>query len=134
MTAPRYWMARMIVALEVLFAIVLVSWFEPQSLTAQAIERTGVAGWGFVALLGAACCVCISDVVVNDLLPERFSFHIAKSWRHLGLMIIALLLGLIGILVSFTFGFTTLLLVYWLNAGISAALAFLDAFARMRPR
>lgn len=132
MMGPRFWLTRLTIALEVLVGIVLVSWFEDGSLTARAIERTGWAGWMLVLLLGGACLICIADVIVNDLMPDRFTLRGVKHWRHMGLLAIAMLLAMLAVLVSFTFGYTTLLLFYWLNAALAASTAFFDAFARMR--
>jgi hypothetical protein len=129
---PRYWLSRVTIALEVLVGVVLVGWLESASITAQAIERTGWAGWLLLLVLGAACVICIVDVIVNDLMPARFTLHMVKHWRHVGLLAIAMLLAMLGVLVSFTFGYTTLLLFYWLNAALAASTAFFDAFARMR--
>lgn len=130
---PRYWLARLIVALEVLVTVVIVSWFEEASLTAQAIERTGEFGWVVVVLLAGACMVAIADGLFNDILHRRCRWFVsAKNGRHLGFLAIAILLGVLGVLVAFTSGFTPLLLVYWINAALAAVAAFLDAFARIR--
>jgi hypothetical protein len=127
---PRFWFARLAVSLEVLIVLVMVSWFEDTSLTAQAIEATGEHGW--LLILGTACCCLIAlvDVVVNDLMPARFDLPTARHWRHLGFMGMALQLAAVGVLVIFVKGFTVLVLAYWLNAGLAALLTFCDAFAR----
>lgn len=128
----RYWMARLVLVLEVLTVVVLVSWWEDKSLTAQAIERTGDAGWLVVVALAGACLVSLADSFFNDFLHRSPSFLAAKHLRHLGFMAISLLLAVLGVLVAATSGFTPLLFVYWLNAGLAACIALLDAFARIR--
>lgn len=127
---PRYWFARMVVALEVLILLVTVSWFEEASLTAQAISATGRYGWLLVLGTAACCLVALVDVAVNDLMPPRFTFPFALAWRHLGFMGMALQLSAIGLLVVFARGFSVLILAYWLNAALAGALTFFDAFAR----
>jgi hypothetical protein len=130
--APRYWFARATVAIEVLVCLVLVTFVEDRSMTAQAIHATGDGGWVLMAGVAFCCCVCLLDVLVNDLLPDRFSLPTALTWRHLGLMGIALQLAALGVLVVFAKGYTVLLLAYWVNAALAGALAYLDAFARLR--
>lgn len=132
--APRYWLARLSIALNVLVTVVLVSWFEDTSLTASAIRSAGGFGWVLVLALGAVCGGALIDAAWNDMLPVRFVLRTTIKWRHLGFMAMALLLSAIGFLVAFTQGFTFLLLVYWLNAALAAGVTFLDVFARMRPR
>lgn len=127
---PRYWFARMAVALEVLVVLVAVSWFEEASLTAQAIAATGRHGWWLVIGTAFCCLMALVDVVVNDLMPPRFTFRCAMTWRHLGFMGLALQLSAIGVLVVFAKGFTALVLAYWLNAVLAGVLTFFDAFAR----
>lgn len=127
---PRYWLSRFIVALEVLVMIVSVSWFEEASLTAKAISAAGGFGWVLVAGTAACCLIGLVDVLVNDLMPHRFTLPSAIKWRHLGFMGMSLQLAALGLLIVFSQGFTTLVLAYWLNAALACALTFLDAFAR----
>ena len=128
----RFWLSRLIVSLEVLVLIVAVSWWEPNSLTSKALAASGSYSWLLLAALGGCCLMVIADVIVNDLMPQRFAFHSAMRWRHLGLMGTALLLGIISVLVVFSQGFTVLLFAYWLNASLAVGLAFLDVFTRLR--
>jgi hypothetical protein len=130
---PRYWLSRLVIALEVLFLIVIVSWFEDASLTARAIDQTGRYGWALIAALFASCAVALVDVLVNDIMPVRFMLPTALELRSLGFMAMAILLAMIGVLVAFAHGFTPLLFAYWLNAALAAGIAFFDLFARHRP-
>lgn len=128
----NHWLARSIVALEVLFALLAVAWFEPRSMTHESIVATGPAGW--VLVLGAAfcCLVALADVLVNDLMPARFELRLTRAYRHAGFMGLAIQLSILGVLVATTFGFSTLLLVYWLNAAFAASVAFFDIFDQHR--
>jgi hypothetical protein len=127
---PRFWFARAVVALEILVLLVAVSWFERSSLTSQAIEASGPHGWLLIHGTAFCCLVALFDVVVNDLMPARYTLPSAMRWRHLGFMGIALQLSAIGLLVVFAKGFTVLVLAYWLNAVLASVLTFFDAFAR----
>jgi hypothetical protein len=130
---PRFWLTRIVVPLEVLVGTVLVSALEPSSLTAQAIETTGRQGWFLIALLGAACLVAMCDAFVNDILPHGFELPTALRFRHIGFMGMSGALSVLAFLIAYAHGYTPLLLFYWLNAILSAALAFTDMFARYRP-
>ena len=129
---PLYWLSRLIVPLEVLFIVVGVSWFEPLSLTARALNASGPLAWALLVVLGAFCAAAILDVVINDLMPPRFALRYAMRWRHLSFMGISLILGMISVLIVVAQGFTVLLFAYWLNAIFAAGLTFLDAFTRLR--
>lgn len=127
---PRYWMSRLILCWEVFVVVVLSSWGDDASRTAKAIDATGAYGWTLIIALFFVCLIGIADVIVNDVLPPRFSFVSAMHWRHLNLMAMALILAALGVLVVYAIGFTTLLFVYWLNASLAAWLTFLDIFDR----
>lgn len=45
--------------------------------------------------LVVASLVALVDVIVNDLLPARFSFHLAAHWRDWLYLLIALLYGIL---------------------------------------
>jgi hypothetical protein len=127
---PIYWLSRLLISCEVLIAVVMVSWMEPTSITAKAIEATGAHGWAIIIALGACCLMSIADVIVNDLMPESWHFRSALHWRHMGLFGIAMLLAFLGVLIAAAKGHTPLLYVYWFNAIAAAAMAYLDIFAR----
>lgn len=129
---PAYWLSRAIVALEILVSIVGVSWFEAHALTARAINQSGKPGWALVGVLFMFCLIALCDVVINDLLPDSFSFRYGLEHRHIGFLGMALTLALIATLVTYQSGFTFLLLVYWLNAALAALIAYMDIFTRLR--
>ena len=129
---PRFWLSRLIVVLEVLFIVVGVSWFEPLSLTARALNASGPLAWVLLVILAVFCVASIADVIINDLMPARFALRFVLRRRHLSLMGISLMLAMISVLIVVAQGFTVLLFAYWLNAIFAAALAFIDAFARLR--
>jgi hypothetical protein len=132
-TLPRYWITRLYVALSALTSI-LVSWLEPQALTHKLIDASGRQGWAVVAILAAICLVAIADVIVNDLLPDQFKMVATKRHRHL--IYIALAMGIFCTSYVFVAGdgsrFRPLVLPFWLDGFIAAAVAFLDLFQRHR--
>lgn len=129
---PRYWLGRGMFLLQVLVGFVAVSWYEPRSMSAVAIDAAGPVGWFLVLAMAAGCLVGLADVIVNDLLPERFELPTAKNWRHIGLGLIGLSLAAMAFVIAFSAGFSILVLAYWMNAGFALALMLLDVFARLR--
>ncbi len=127
---PRFWLSRLIVAVQVFVQFVLVAALEPDSLAGRSIVATD--GLPLVLALGACCLLCIFDVIVNDILPDGFVLPTAIEWRHAALMGMALFLAMMGIFVSSgRDSFTMLLVAYWLNAALCAALAYIDTFTRL---
>lgn len=127
---PRYWFARALIYMQVFISIVLVSWFDSNSLTWRAISSTGGFGWCLMFLTAFFCLMGVVDVVVNDLMPDRFRLPTAYRWRHWSLLGISLSLGMLGLLVAVIVGWTWLLPVYWFNSMVAGFMTFMDAFAR----
>jgi CHASE2 domain-containing sensor protein len=133
-TLPRYWITRLYVALCTLVSIA-VTWLEPESIAHRLVDATGGQGWPLIAMLAGVACLAIVDVLVNDLLPLRFTFLRAKRHRHL--IYAALSMGIFSlsyVILVGAGGWRPLVLPYWLNGGVAAAVAFLDLFQRHRAR
>lgn len=132
-TLPRYWITRMYVAASVL-ASVAVIWWEPHTLTHRLISQSGAAGWWLVALLAVVAGAGIVDVIVNDILPDRFHLLCIKQRRHL--LYIGLAMGEASLCFVFAMGeggwWRALLLPFLLDAAVAALVAFLDLFQRHR--
>jgi hypothetical protein len=132
-TLPRYWITRLYVALSGLTSI-LVCWLEPEALTHKLIDASGDQGWVMVGVLAVLCVIAICDVLVNDLLPDRYELAMPKRRRHL--IYIALAMGIFCMSYVFVAGenstFRPLVLPFWLDGSIAAGVAFLDLFQRHR--
>jgi hypothetical protein len=128
---PRYWLVRMYIALSVLTNVLIIC-SEPHALAHRVVASSGVLGWLCVGALGLLACLALADVVVNDLLPAHINLPVARRWRHLIYMLLALgLVSITGVIVA-AIGPTTLLLTFWLDASVSVAIAFFDLFSRHR--
>lgn len=44
-------------------------------------SRVSSDGWYFTALMGIVSTLLLADLVVNDLMPDRFVFNWAMEWR-----------------------------------------------------
>lgn len=126
---PRYFLTRLYVALSVMVNVAITA-TEPQALSFKVVDHTGPVGWFLMAcLFGLACLACL-DVLVNDLLPERFVLPTAVRWRHLVYM--AIPMGQVSLVYAIVdaHGFTTLILTYLLDAVVCVTAAVLDLFHR----
>lgn len=68
----------------------------PSSLTAQLATRAGGVGDVAAIVFGAACFVLLADMLVNDVLPKRFSFPCARSYRWLCVSSMAIVYWMFG--------------------------------------
>lgn len=81
----------LLVRVAILFAATitcLLAWFVPQSLTAVLLDQGGAIGQVVLVALTMAVAIGYADVLINDLLPDRFSLPAVKHNRHLGYSII----------------------------------------------
>lgn len=125
----RFWLARLHVALST-FVIAVITIMEPLSLGNQVITRTGPLGWLCVMALAGVSLLCAADVIVNDMLPDRFRLPLAYRWRHLLYMLLALGLVSVTFVIAAAIGFSTLMLLYWLDAIAAVFVAFATPFCR----
>ena len=125
------WLARLIVALDVLVTCLIVL-VEPTSIIHRvAIEGAGTLGHiGVWALLGIGV-LALGDVVVNDVLPERYVFPTCRRYRHTIYMMIALAcLSMVFAIVK-SVGDSAVVARYLLTAFGASMIAVLDVYDRV---
>lgn len=71
----------------VALSVVLLTWLEPSSLRFRVIEQSGPLGWWFTFAMAAMSVVAILDVLVNDLLPSRFTMPAIMEGRMYAYML-----------------------------------------------
>jgi MFS family permease len=84
----------LLVRVAILFAATitcLLAWFVPVSLTATLLIEGGAVGQAVLLAMTAATAIGYVDVVINDLMPDRFCVRLIKHKRHLGYSLIAFL-------------------------------------------
>lgn len=128
---PRYWLTRLYCALSVATSAIN-TFAEPRSLTAQVIAETGPVGLYWMLALAALAALAVVDVIVNDLLPDGYDLRPVYRRRHLLYVALAVLMFGMASATYSTVGWTTVLLVWWLDAGVAMTIAFVDLFARHR--
>lgn len=69
----------------------LLAWFVPQSLTAVLLADGAEIGRVMLIIMTTSVAIGYADVLINDLLPDRFSFPVVKHYRHLGYSLLAAL-------------------------------------------
>lgn len=67
---------------------IALGWFAPSSLTARLLADGGGVGGAMLLAMSAIVCVGWLDVVVNDVLPDRFKLNWARTHEHLGYMVL----------------------------------------------
>lgn len=129
-TANGKWLARLLVASNAILACLLILQ-EPSSVLHLAVERAGPTGHFAVVALAALGGLAVFDVIVNDLLPSKYTLHCALKYRHTIYMLISLgCLSLIFVLVK-SEGPSTALIHYGMVAFTATALAIFDVRDRM---
>lgn len=68
-----------------------LTWFEPASLRNHVIAEAGDVGWAFTAILAFLALVGLTDVVINDLMSDRYKLRVTLEARMYGYMIQAIM-------------------------------------------
>lgn len=126
---PAYWLARLYVAMSVLY-ITLLSVYDTGTMAYRLVGNSG--GTVPMLVLAGVALMALADVVINDLLPRRFRFAFACHYRHLIYMAMALGLVSTGFIVAKEHGLATLHARLSIDAAVATAVAFFDLFARHR--
>jgi hypothetical protein len=67
--------------------------FSPDSVIGELLKLSGIAGHIAQVLLLAACVLLVLDVLINDVMPARFTFARARRWRPGIFMLLAWVFG-----------------------------------------
>lgn len=111
-----------------------IAWFnatnEPYSLMGQ--TATIPAGLMFLWLLMISGMALLVDVIINDILPERFHWRVAVHQRHLILSSMAFCYVAQLYVAFYSLRSTGLLIYYLWNAGTLMYIALVDAHQRSK--
>lgn len=89
MSASRKWMARVFVSLNVAFAC-LLAFSQVQDVIRVILDRAGAPGYVAMGLLLGLSALALADVLINDVLPDRFILRIGLKYRHTIYMLMSL--------------------------------------------
>lgn len=108
----------------------IIAEIEPRSMTAQFADSR--AGGFLIAMTGILGIIGMIDVLINDILPERFTWAYARTHRHF--VLVALAFCYIASLYTSldTVKSAGLSLFYCWNAVSLLSLAFVDAYSRSK--
>lgn len=81
---------RLTIAL-VSLCIVLVTFLEPTSLRSQVVTSVGEVGWAFTYLTSVMSAISVLDVIVNDLMPDRYFLPRTLKYRMYACMLQAMM-------------------------------------------
>lgn len=124
----RYLISRFYVAASVLLSC-FVAMFETSSMYHTIFIDTKLDGtfiWGVVFI----CSLALVDVLINDVLPNKYEVLSLYNNRHIIYMTIALSMFAVSAAITYTYGSTFYLGRLWLDGLIAAVVAILDTFAR----
>ena len=65
-----------------------LGWFSPGSLTARLLADGGTIGQMVLLALSVLVCIGWADVVVNDVLPARWTLMAVRRREHMGYMLL----------------------------------------------
>ena len=131
-TLSRYWLTRLYLACSILSPL-FITWLEPEAITHRLINESGALGWYMALALGIVCVVGIVDVIINDILPDRYQLLCAKRHRHLIYM--AMSIGTFSMLYMYVAvggHIRWLILPGAVDGTVAAVVAVLDLFNRHR--
>lgn len=89
MSASRKWMARVFVSLNVAFAC-LLAFGQVQDAIRAVLDRAGTPGYVAMGFLFGLSALALADVLINDVLPDRFTLRIGLKYRHTIYMLMSL--------------------------------------------
>lgn len=72
-------------------SVVLLTWYEPDSIRHRIVEQSGAVAWAFTLLMAVMACTALADVVVNDMMSNRYTLPFIKSCRMYAYMLQALM-------------------------------------------
>lgn len=128
---PRYWLGRMYVVLSVLTNMGFI-YFEEQSLGHRVLVKLEPAGWVVLHIIAGLALLGLADVIVNDILPKRFSLRFTARWRHMIYMALSLCLASLMFLITAIYGNSAVNFALGLDMAMAASIGMLTPFARHR--
>ena len=126
---PLYWFGRLYVAADVA-NIALIACFGKGTLSYRVIELSGREGFWCVLALACIAVTGVLDVLINDMLPERFQLENIKRHRHFVLMGIAIGCLSVAAIVFINVGLSILHTTLALPILGATCLAVMEVYAR----
>ena len=122
--------SRIYITLSLLF-VTLAFLLEPQSVPGRsAIVSLVPLTWVYSLLF--LCILSLIDIIINDIIDDKYSVSILIDYRHILYMMMSLMTFSISMSIVNTFGISFLLMRIWLDALIAVLIAFLDVLGRYR--
>lgn len=100
------------------------------SVSISMVEIYSSVNYLAVLLMSGICLFAFFDIVINDILPDRFYIKILYNNRHIVYMFISLLIFCISAEYIHTIGYTYSLIRLWLDGCMVAVIAVSDIFIR----
>lgn len=128
---PQYWLARLYLCCSLMVSV-WIAFHSPWNQQREILDLIGEGGWLLLTSVAVLAAIGIVDVVINDLLPPRFSMKWADEHRHQVFMALALLLCSM-VYINVTKGSSTVLILrYSLESFFCVGIAVFDTIARVQ--
>lgn len=131
MTLPRYWLSRAIIAALSLF-MGLTALLDQRTLVHAVLAGGDPMGQAVLMLLCAVAALALVDVLVNDLLPPRIVFRLARRARPLVYMALSVGNLMVGAMLARHVGFGWLHAQVMMVVVVAVGLAISDPFIQHR--
>lgn len=128
----RHWLARIVIGAWALH-LPFVTFLAPDSISARGVAAGGLFAFLLMVTLAVVALLALADSAVNDLMPERF-VSVLMYHRHIGFMLMAVLLVMVGGSISVETGNSIILAPYLLPAVFAVAVTVLDLHAKRGAR
>jgi uncharacterized membrane protein (DUF4010 family) len=113
-------------------SLVLLSFLEPRSLTGYIASRSGALGETLMVVMAIIGLIGIADIIINDFLPARITWHWPLDCRHCIYMSMAMCYAIQMFHAVHVVGSWSAFPYYFLHASFLVVAAFIDVVVRFK--
>lgn len=100
------------------------------SISVTMLDINSVVNQTAIFIIALLCIFTLSDILINEILPNRFYISVLHKSRHISYMVLSIMIFCISAEYIYTTGYTFSLIRLWLDGGMVAIIAVSDIFIR----